>query len=155
MILLKIIFIATTGVHHALVAANIYLGKLNKPEFQDISGFCDNSKDISGYPIVVDDSNQTVQVYTLGVSKHILLATKSIEQLVELLGYTSQDLIVKPVFIKGEKVLAFIAKIPGILGGNFINHYVSNIILKREFNNIYNDITDFRAQLEQEELVNW
>lgn len=144
---MKIIFLGTTGVHHGLIGANIYLNRLNKSEFAFVEGFCDVAKDESGFPIYIDDDENGNQIYTMGAGKDVLMVKKSIEDLVSILGCSSSDLLVKPVSIKGERMISFISKIPGILGGSHINLFISNLILKREFHSIFEDVEKFRAEL--------
>lgn len=150
---MKILFIGTTGVHHALIAAHIFLGRLTKPDFRLVEAFCDNAKDASGYPILIYDDVKGNQVYTLGVGKDVALGKKAIEQMVDLLGYTSQDLLVKPVSIKGEKLLLLLSKIPDFLGGTQLNMFVGDRLLKREFSSIVEDINRLKVQINVE-LVN-
>ncbi len=144
---MKIIFLGTTGVHQALIAANIYLGQLNDNNFKMIKGFGDVAKDKSGFPIFIDEDEKGNQVYTLGAGRDVLIGKKSIEDLVQILGYSSRDLIVKPLCIKGEKIIWLLSKIPDILGGKLWNRYLSKYILKKELNHIRKDVEEFKISL--------
>lgn len=144
---MRIIFLATTGVHHGLIAAYVYLEQLLDKDFIMLQGFGDIYKDSSGLPIFIDEDSLGNQVYTLGAGKNVLMAKRTIEDLVNVLGFSADDLLVKPVRIKGEKTLLFLEKIPKILGGEKIGFFLSNYIVKREFQHIQKDIEKFRREI--------
>lgn len=144
---MKIMFIGTTGVHHALIAANIFLNRINEPRFKLVRGYADNQLDLDGHPILVDDDGQGNQIYTLGVGKNLDVGKKVFEHFVQLLGESQESLTIKPVPIKGEKIFLLLQKIPEALGGKIINPFVSNIIIKRQFPQLVEDVNVFKQQL--------
>jgi hypothetical protein len=143
----KILFIGTTGVHHALVAANIFLGRLSQPDFSKIEGYADNYNDMSGYPILVNDDGKDNQVYTMGVGRELKVAHRAIGQFIELLGCSSKDLIVHPISVKGETLLLLLKILPEAFGGKIFNTFISNLVIKRQFSNISNDVNRFKEKL--------
>lgn len=142
-----IIFLATTGVHHSLIAAYIFLERLNETNFKMLPDFSNIKKDYSGFPIFIDKDSQDNRIYSLGAGKEVLMTQKTIEDLVNVMGFSSEELVVKPVRIKGEQLLRFAEKIPGILGGEAISRVLSEYVVKKEFYRIVKEVEDFRGEL--------
>ena len=136
---MNILFLGTSGVHHALIVANIYL---KKPvvDFNSIPDFANVVLESSGFPIYVGEDNQGNQVYSLGAGSDINMVKKSIEGLRNVFGYSANDLVVKPVSVKGEKLLALLKLIPASLGGRLWHKLLPALILKSQLKNIYRDI---------------
>lgn len=144
-----IIFLGTTGVHHSLIASYIYLEKLQQTDFKMLPGFSDIQKDYSGFPIFIDKDGRDNLIYSLGAGKEVAMAQKTIDDLVNILGFSPQDLIVKPVRIKGEQLVRLAEKIPKILGGQIINLRLADYIVKKEYYQILKDVEDFRSEQNQ------
>jgi len=140
-------------VHHALVAANLYLGKLADRNLKMIKGFGDLKKDKSGFPIFIDEEENGDKIYILGVGKDVLMGKKSIEDLVQILGYSPRDLMVKPVCLKNDQIILFLSKIPDLLGGKICNNYIIPYIVEKELSSIQKEIEDF-IQKEIEDFKN-
>ncbi|MDD2586324.1 MAG: DUF3189 family protein [Syntrophomonadaceae bacterium] len=143
---MKIIFLGTTGVHRALIAAHIYLNKLETNDFTFVEGFCDVMKDRSGFPIYIGDDENGNQVYTLGGGNDLPMVEKSISDLVSIFGFSSNELQVKSVNGRGDLLISIVSKIPPILVGSQINYLVSNFIIKQDFNQIFEDVEEFRTE---------
>ena len=137
---MNILFLGTSGVHQALIAANIYLKK-PVADFNSISDFADLALESSGFPIYVGEDKEGNQVYSLGAGD-VEMAKKSIEDLRNVLGCCANDLVVKPVSVKGEKVLALLNHIPASLGGRLWHKLIPALILKNQLKTIYRDIID-------------
>lgn len=144
---MNIIFLSNTGVHQALIAANIYLARLDRPDFRYVEGFCDTGRDRSGIPIHVGEDEQGNQVYTLGVGKDLLMAKKSLEDLRCILGKREQDLVVEPVSIRGQALLSLLSLWPKRWGGAYLNVYVSNHLLRRRYQEMEESVKKFQARL--------
>lgn len=140
---MKIIFLGTTGIQHSLIAAHIYLEKLEEQDFRDLEYYCDLSKESSGFPIFIGDDARGNQVYSLGVGKDLQMGQKTIENLLTILGFSFQDLTLRPVSIKAERFLAYLGKIPRYLGGTKINLFFSDIILRQELTAIKENVEQF------------
>ncbi len=140
---MKIVFLGTTGVQHSLLAANIYLRQNEDIDFAALEYYCDSNKDATGFPIYIGDDALGNQVYTLGVGKDLAMGQKTVENLVGILGFSSQDIIIRPVEIKADKLFAYSRKIPPYLGGLRINRFLSNIILHHEYKNIKENVEQF------------
>ncbi|HOQ09879.1 MAG TPA: DUF3189 family protein [Syntrophomonadaceae bacterium] len=146
---MNIMFISNTGVHHALIAANIFLGRLHNPNFRYIKGFCDVAHDKSGFPIYIGEDNQSRKVYTLGVGKDVLMAKKTLEDLRDILGFTERELVIEPVSVPGESLIKFCSRWPKILGGAHLNALVSTYILRRQFHVIQKTVEDLQGRLKE------
>lgn len=146
---MNIIFIANTGTHHALIAANIFLGRLNKPDFRYVTGFCDTAEDKSGFPIYIGEDQQGNRVYTLGVGKDVLMAKKSMEDLRYLLGFNEKELVVEPVYVAGQTVIMLISHWPKMLGGVYLNVKGTTYLLTRQFDTLQRTVDKLRDRLEK------
>jgi hypothetical protein len=139
---MNILFLGTSGVHHALIAANIYLEKPVK-DFNSIPNFANIALESSGFPIFVGEDNQGNQVYTLGAGD-VEMAKKSIEDLRNVFGRPANDLVVKPVSVKGEKLLTLLNHIPASLGGRLWHNLIPALILKGQLKRMETGIdTDY------------
>jgi len=136
---MNVLFLGTSGVHHALIAANIYLKK-PVTDFNSISDFANVALESSGFPIYVGKDKQGNLVYSLGAGSDVEMAKKSIEDLRNVLGRSGDELVVKPVSVKGEKLLALLNHIPASLGGRLWHNLIPALILKGQLKAIYQNI---------------
>ncbi|HQE24264.1 MAG TPA: DUF3189 family protein [Syntrophomonadaceae bacterium] len=140
-------FISNTGTHHALIAANIFLGRLQKPDFRYTEGFCDSAHDKSGFPIYIGEDSKGRKVYTLGVGKDVFMAKKTLEDLRNILGFTEKELVIEPVSISGQSLIDIISHWPKKLGGDHLNVLVSTYLLRRQFQTIEKTVEDLQVRL--------
>jgi len=144
---MKIIFLGTSGVHHPLIAAHIFLGRLHKPDFRFVRGFCDTYHDESGYPIFIGQDQDGNQVYTLGMGPETEVGYRSIKNLAELVGYPEGELKLQTISIPGERLLYYAAKLPKTIGGQYVNQYLSNYFIGKEFSRIKEEVDELRGGL--------
>lgn len=144
---MKILFIGTSGVHHPLIAANVFLGRLHKPDFRFVRGFCDTYHDESGYPIFIAQDQAGNEIYTLGVGPEVDIGCKSIEALAELVDYPDNQLSIKRVSMRGERLVYYAGKIPKVIGGRYINEYLSRYFIGRGFSRLQEEVEEFRERL--------
>lgn len=144
---MKIIFLGTSGVHHPLIAANIFLGRLHKPDFRFVRGFCDTYHDENGYPIFIDKDQDGNEVYTLGVGLEMEAGYKSIQNLASVLGYPEGELHLKTISMPGESLVYYAGKIPKLIGGRYINEYLSRYLIGKEFSRIKKEVDELRDGL--------
>lgn len=131
----------TTGVHHTLIAANIYLEHLSgDEEYYRLQNYGHHELESRGFPIYIGRDKKGNRVYSLGGGKDLGMAKKSIEDLTALLGYSSQDLLVQPISIWGDKLLPTLCSIPPVLGGRLWSRLLSAILLKSQLKRIRRDI---------------
>ncbi|MDD3272393.1 MAG: DUF3189 family protein [Syntrophomonadaceae bacterium] len=136
---MNIIFLGTSGVHHALIAANVYL-KNPVADFNSLTDFANRDLESSGFPIYVGQDKEGNRVYSMGAGSDVDMAKKSIEDLRDVLGYSTHDLVVKPVSVKGEKLLTLLNHIPASMGGSLWHRLIPALILKSQLKAIYQNI---------------
>jgi hypothetical protein len=102
----------TTGVHHTLVAAHMFIKRGKHKKYKMIEGFDDGKLEKSGRPFLVSDDGRGNQVYCVGVGKDIQLAKRAMTQFLDINGFTSSDLFIQPVHIKGDKLLLWLVRLP-------------------------------------------
>jgi hypothetical protein len=145
---MNILFIGTTGIYHTLIAAHLYLGKPEPDNFKNIKFWDNRSEEALGYPLFLDYDEQCNRVYSLGVGRDVPMTTKSIKQLLEILNCTENDLIVKPVYIKRERLLWFLHQIGRFQIVNHLLFPLINYLLKKEFAAINQQVKDFKSVLQ-------
>ncbi|MDD4802358.1 MAG: DUF3189 family protein [Syntrophomonas sp.] len=107
----NLLFLGTTGIYHTLIAAHLYVNKAFPADFTNLKYWGDLSKENWGYPLFLDQDEHSNKIYSLGVGLNLQMSANSIQQLVRILGCSEQDLIVKPIFIKRERLLYFFHRI--------------------------------------------
>ena len=121
--------------HHPLVAAHVYLGTINAPDFARLGGYCEMSLDNSGYPLEIGNDPHGNQVYTLGLGRLIDVGSRAIHDFVRILGIEEGELLLQEIRIPGELDIWAASKaswLPGGMGSR-INRLISNYVLTREF----------------------
>ncbi len=141
---MNILFIGTTGIHHTLIAAHLYLDHLDHQNYHDLKFWGDWSKEALGLPLFVDCDEMGNKVYVLGVGWDVQMAQKTIEQLDKLLNNDLPDLVVKPVFIKRERVLLFLHRLGRRKKLNQLVQTLITILLKWEFITIQKQVEKFK-----------
>lgn len=143
---MKIIFIGSTGIHHTLIAAQIYLGRLHKNDFRLIKHLFDASKDRSGNPIYIGKDGAGTEVYTLGAGKHYKMMASIVEQLRDLLKCPASDLMVCPVSIWGEYLLTVLENLPG---ESYISPLLARFLMGGQFDRIHQEVDRIKVQVSQ------
>lgn len=141
---MNILFIGTTGIHHTLLAAHIYLGRLKGNGYGDLKFWGDWNSEATGLPLFLDYDDRGNRVYVLGVGWDVQMAQKSLEQLAKLLCDNRRDLIVKPVFIKREKLLLFLHRWGRTKTLNKIVRMLIANLLNMEINTIRKQVNRFK-----------
>jgi len=153
---MNIIFLGTTGVHHALVAANIYVGHLKDKKYYILKDYANLHLELTGFPIFIGKDKQGNRVYSLGAGKDLAIAKKMIEEFTIIMGYSKSEMLVKPVSIYGEKLLALVSTIPEWLGGRLWSSLLASIIIKSQLPAIKRDIEEFsRKIIDTEDTENY
>jgi len=147
---MKIIFLGNTAVHASLIAANIYLGNLKDNKFQMLKGFGDIDNDTPNFPVYIGRDEEGAQVYTLAGGRHVFMVKKSLEELRGILGCTPNELLIKAVSTRWDGIISFINRVPSAAGGNFLKYKVSNVLLRQEYDKIYQDTIDFKSRIRVE-----
>lgn len=141
---MNILFLGTTGVHHTLVAAHEYLGTLQNNDCRSIQYFADNEREESGYPNFIGFDSIGNKVYTLGGGSDIPMVKKAIEQLVDILGYSEKELLVKPISINNDKLILVLHKLAQIPFLKSLSLYLINYLLQQEIPSIRNHVQEMK-----------
>lgn len=144
---MKIIFLGNTASHASLIAAKIYLGKLNENKLQMPKAFEHNEKDTSDFPVYIGRDEEGTQVYTLAGGRHVFMVKKSLEDLRDILGCAPNELLIKVVATKWDGIISFISKVPSATGVSFLKYQVSNVLLRHEYDKIYQDTIEFKRSI--------
>lgn len=144
---MKVLFIAQTAVHQALIAGNIFMGGLPEDNLNDIKDFGDMRADATGIPLYVGKDETGTEVYTLGTGSEMSMFKKTIEDLRYILDYTEEDLVVYPIEIKGEPFLSLWAKLLAQLGWNYESPTIVTKILQQRLPELRTIIEDFKNEL--------
>lgn len=142
-----IIFLGTTGVHHALITANLYVNSKNCNHVFLAANFCDMSKDDIGYPIYIGTDDNDIKVYTLGVGHDVKMAEVTINNLREILGFNESKLLVFPVRIKGEWIINLVSKLPPFLGLGYIHSLIAKNLIKWQIDLINQHIDEVKSKV--------
>lgn len=127
---MNIVFVGTTGIHHVLLATHYYLYNRLPENWEDIKYFGNVKVEQEGLPIYIDNDNKQNRIFALGVGADLAMAKKSIDQLVLILGKSQKDLLVRPIRIKGEKLILWLnrwitKKKPVKLNNQMIKMFIS------------------------------
>lgn len=144
---MKIIFLGTTAVHAALVAAYIYMEKLDKRDLNNINGVGDVYLEAKNKVLFIGTDQNGNDVYTFGAGRELLMVKKTIEDLRNLLGYKKDDLKVVIITTPGDRILAWLLKIPLILGGQNIARQLSVLVLSKYFDLLNNTIAQLKSSI--------
>jgi hypothetical protein len=144
---MKIIFLGTTGVHHALIAAYLYIGNKLESNFQKYPGFADLDKEASGYPIFLGSDKSENMVYALGCETDISLVKKAIEQLTVIMGSQSDEIKVVPISIPDERILLTLTRIASITNAGNWYFWASGFIIKRYLSKIAARVKEIQNEL--------
>ena len=144
-----ILLVGTTGVHHILVAAHLYLQNTSAKEFTKLDGYCDLSLDSSGFPIHIGCDRLGNRVYTLGLGRLVGVGSSAINGFSQIMGIDSSQLLIREIRIPGELDIWAASKAGWVpLGiGNGINRLVANFTITREFNRIESEAIKLMEQV--------
>lgn len=108
---MNIIFIGTCGVYHPLIAANLYMNKLNSEDYRQLKYFAEHEIERIGKPLALGVDSLKNNVFVLGVGPDVNMVKKSIEDLRFILGSAEDELQVIPIIIKNQLLILLLHKI--------------------------------------------
>jgi len=141
---MKILFIGTTGVHHSLVAAHWLVHNDLPDKLTQIAGFADNTEDHKGLPILVGHDNRNNEVYSLGAGRDVLMAKKTIEELLGVLGFYPHDLLIKPIQVRGDRLFPFINKVCSVGAEQGMRRMMARYLSSGPVDSIISQVEGFR-----------
>lgn len=144
---MNILFIGTTGIHHTLLAAHLYLGQFNGKDYRQLKFWGDFPREAQGRPLFIDYDDRGNMVYVLGVGLDVRMAQKSIEQLDKILNNDPQNLIVEPVFIKRERMLLLLHRLGQRPSMQEMAQLIIAGLLNNEYMTIQKQMEDFKKRV--------
>lgn len=144
---MNILFIGTTGIHHTLLAAHIYLRQTNGKDYSQLKFWGDWSREALGLPLFVNYDDEGNKVYVLGVGWDVLMAQKTLQQLHKILNSDRQDLIVAPVLVKRERLLLFLHRLGRWQHLNKLAQLMITGLLHREYITIQKQMEEFTQRI--------
>ncbi|NLW45175.1 MAG: DUF3189 family protein [Syntrophomonadaceae bacterium] len=145
-----ILLVGTTGVHHTLVAAHLYLKKnISAGEFAHLDGYCDLSLEGSGFPIAIGCDGYGNNVYTLGLGRLVEIGNRAINGFSQIMGFDSSQLLIRELRIPGDLDIWAASKANWMpMGmGNAINRLVADRVISREFKRIKSEALRLTEQV--------
>lgn len=148
---MKIILLGTTGVHHCLVLARLFLCRIDSSNKEILlPDFGETGLDRDGCPVYLGSDDAENEFYGLGMGRHIDMACKSIEQLRGILGFSREDLIVYPVRIRGEYLLFFLGKISCWPGMQKLGRSLALLLVRFQWQRLISETARLQKVLKQE-----
>jgi len=109
---LNVIFVGPTGVHHALIAAHIFMGDLHNNDFRLIEHYGDRELDSKAELWYVGQTDDGAKVYTFGAGPNHKLAAEIIADFRDLLGFGEEELVARAVPVPGNLWLYALSYLP-------------------------------------------
>lgn len=144
---MNILFIGTTGIHHTLIAASLYLNRLMGQDFNKLTFWDDRGRESLGVPLFLGTDGRGNKVYVLGVGWEVVMARKTLEQLDNILNKDQPKLIVQPIFIKRERILLLLHRCGRFRLSRNTAEMLVTYLLKREYSAIQNQVDKFRTRV--------
>ena len=143
---MKIVFLGTIGIYHPILAAHLYLGRELDGNNSRLSGWGDFSQEGSGDPISVGQDRFGNQVYALGAGAEVTMTRNTIEQLVEILGHSPDEVLIKTISVQPEKALIYLYRAGSLhMLQKPINAVVARL-LKPEYPSLQRQVDEFKAE---------
>lgn len=145
---MNILFIGTIGVYHALVAARLFMGIDNRRELLSMPELGNHTMEDSGNPIYAGKDQRGNSVYCLGVGADVPMVKKTIAQFLEILGFSNQDLIVKTIQAKNERMIFKLYQLSKLPGFHTIGHTCIVWDLTNRLSMLEQAVKTFQAELQ-------
>jgi hypothetical protein len=146
---MNIIFVGPTGVHHALIAAHIFMGDLHNNDYRQVKHFDDHKRDLSGELIYVGQDKEGAQVYTFGAGRNHELAAVIISDFRSLFGIGPEELVAWAVTVPGYLLFYALGYIPPCLGGRYLTNLLAGWLSVRQFEHIRTETLAFKDELKR------
>lgn len=124
----------------------MFMGQDPATDFREWPGFANRIQEASGYPIYLGQDERGNRVYSLGAGKNVTMSKRMLEDLVHLLGFSSRDMIIEPVFVRGEQIFYLLDKIPFALGGQVFQRWLASVLLRPQISRIQAQVEAFKQQ---------
>lgn len=144
---MNVIFVGPTGVHHALIAAHIFMGDLHNNDYSQIAYYGDQNADLSGELIYVGQAEEGVQVYTFGAGRNHELASTIIADFRDLYGVGPDELVARVVSVPGYLFFYALSYIPAFLGGRYLSNLLAGYLTVKQFEHIKHQTLSLKDEL--------
>lgn len=136
---MNLIFLGSTGVHQALLAASMHLDpqlrQLN-PDCRDLPHFNDYWQEAGGRPLYVGTDQDGRRVHTLGVGPDVTMARKTLEHLRIILDTSSEELQLIPIVIRSQRLIDWLHQPARLNWMKPLSSYLIAVLLKWEYQNV-------------------
>lgn len=141
-----IVFLGTIGIYHPVLAAHLYLDRELNDDHSQLSGWGDFSQEDSGDPILVGWDSFGNQVYALGAGIEVTMTRETIQQLVEILGHSPDEVFIKTISVQSEKALIYLYRMGSLpMLRKPVNAVVARL-LRPEYPSLQRQVDEFKAE---------
>ncbi|HWQ74342.1 MAG TPA: DUF3189 family protein [Syntrophomonas sp.] len=140
---MNLIFLGSTGVHQALLAASMHLDpqlKQLRPDCRDLPHFNDYWQEAGGRPLYVGTDQAGRRIHTLGVGPDVTMARKTIEHLRIILDTSAEELQLIPIVIRSQRLIDWLHKPARLNWLKPLSSYLIAGLLKWEYHNVKGQI---------------
>ncbi len=141
---MNIIFLGSTGVHQALLAASLYIDPQRDFDYKVLPYFNDYQHEAGGHPIYIGRDSFERRIHSLGVGSDVKMVSKTINQLRIILDTSPEELQLVPIMIKSQRLISWLHQISRLTCFKSLSSYLIAGILNREYENIRQQIPDLR-----------
>jgi len=104
----NVIFLGSSGVHHTLLAAHLYIDPECRRDYQNLPHFNDYHQEAGGHLIYIGSDREGRRVHSLGVGSDVEMVRKTLDQLRIILDSSADELQLIPIIIKSQRLITFI-----------------------------------------------
>lgn len=140
---MNIIFLGSTGVHQALLAAGMHIDPELDRDYKKLLYFNDYQHEAGGHPIYIGRDHFDRRIHSLGVGSDVKMVGKTINQLRIILDSSSEELQLVPIMIKSQRLISWLHQLCRLTWLKPLSSYLIACILNREYNNIRQQIPGF------------
>lgn len=143
---MNILFIGTTGIHHVLLAAHEYLG-IAESDLRRLKFWGDYEREARGQPLFLNYDNLGNKVFSVGVGKNLNMAEKSISQLLQILNVSEQDIVVRPIYSRYDRIWLWLSQLQGWALTRGLAEHIILVLLNRDALSLKNQIEKFKKEV--------
>lgn len=137
---MNILFLGSTGVHQALLAACLHLDPRLDRDYKTLPYFNDYQLESGGHPLYIGSDQRNRRVHCLGVGSDVQMVNKTLRQLRIILDSSPEEMEIIPIVIKSQRLIAWLHQLAQI---GWLKPLSSNLIaciLQLEYENIRQQI---------------
>jgi len=139
----NIIFMGSTGVHHTLLAANIFIDPQSGRDYQNMPHFNDYQQEAGGHLIYIGSDSEGVRIYSLGVGSDVEMVRKTIDQLRIILDCSADELKLIPITSKFQRLITLLHQMARLSYLHPLSSRLISNLLNQEHDYISQQILNF------------